>query len=173
MYFKPGEFGPQLGPYSITSDGCTILATRWYPQEIVYPYDWIIVPLYNWYDGKAAPYDPNAYHPMTEEWYVGIMSFKASPGSLRVDIALFEGKPSTTYDVLLWYNYRMPGQGYWVIGTLTTSGSGRGSTLISYTLTSGAYILGIDLRWDDGTSHQEILSAGTGVLGLQNPVIIP
>jgi hypothetical protein len=173
LLFKLGEFGPQFGPYPITSHGCTILATRWYPQEMVYPYDWIVVPLYNWYDGKASPYDPNAYHPMTEEWYVGIMSFKASSGNLRVDIALTEGKPSTTYQVLLWYNYGMSGQGYWTIGTLTTGISGRASIGIDYALAAGTYVLGIDLKWDDGTNHQEILSAGNGLLGLQNSVTIP
>lgn len=128
--------------------------------------------LYNWYDGKAAPYDPSAYHPMTPDWYVGFMAFKASAGSLDVDIFLTQGKPSTTYLVLLWHDYRMPGQGYWVIGTLTTDDSGRGSANINFPLTAGPYTLGIDLQWDDGTSHQEILSAGSGVLGLQNSITI-
>jgi len=45
IYFRSGEFGPQLGPYSVTSVGCTILATRWYPQAVVCPYDWIVLPL--------------------------------------------------------------------------------------------------------------------------------
>ena len=172
-YFRSGKFGPQLGPYPVRSDGCTILATRWYPQPVVYPYDWIVLSLYNWYDGCAAPYDPGAYHPMTPDWYVGIMAFKASPGSLRVHVALTQGKPLKTYKVLLWYDYAMPGKGYWIIGTLTTDGSGRGSATISYSLTASTYILGIDLMWDDGTSHQQILSAGTGVLGLQNSITIP
>jgi len=110
---------------------------------------------------------------MTPDWYVGIVAFKASTGSLKVDIALFQGKPSKTYQVLLWHDYALPGQSFWVIGTLATEGSGRGSRTISYSLTAGTYILGIDLMWDDGTSHQQILSAGSGVHGLQNSITIP
>jgi hypothetical protein len=160
--FTLGEFGQQLGPFGITSDGCTNLGTRWYPQSGSVQFD-LVLPLYNWFDGS--------YHPMTPEFYVGTVGFKASSGSLGIDITLVFGKPSVNYDVLLWYDYGTGGW-YWDIGDLGTDGSGRGSASITYGLSPGTYILGLDLYWHTG-GWQEILSAGNGLYGLQNSITIP
>lgn len=124
----------------------------------------LVLPLYNWYDGT--------YHSMTPEYYVGTVGFAATSGKLEIDATLILGGSSRTYDVLLWHDYGLAGQGYWTIGTLTTDASGRGSVSITYDLTPGDYFLGLDLYWHSG-GWQEILSAGNGVYGLQIPFTIP
>ena len=162
--FTLGKFGPQLGPYPITSDGCTILATRWVPQTGSEQFD-LILPLYSWNDGINQ-------FPMTPEYYVGTVAFKASSGSLRVDMTLIFGRLSTTYYVTLWHDYNTAAVGYWTIGSLNTDSNGQGSESITYNLSPGTYSLGLDL-WTFNGGWQEILSAGSGLYGLQNSIVIP
>lgn len=133
-----------------------------------YTFQGTFLKLYNWYDGT--------YHTPSSTTFVGNVTLVPTPGYLSVSLYLYAGQHSVTYNILLWRNYGTPSQYYVTLPwTLTTDSNGYAH--IEFTLgpaPPGTYVLGIDLQ-NPGSSgyYQEILTAGSGLYGLANTIVIP